>query len=61
MVSVKKGPPSRWAYGCTVAAAKQTPQFPCLEDGVVTKDWNDTTFDIDASNDSVTHKETDSD
>lgn len=23
---------ARWAYGCTVAAAKQTPQFPCLED-----------------------------
>ncbi|MEU3374281.1 hypothetical protein ABZ734_28030 [Streptomyces sp. NPDC006660] len=28
---------------------------------VVTKDWNKTTFDIEASNGSMTHEETDSD
>lgn len=51
---------ARWAYGCTVAAAKQTPRFPCLEDRCRHQGLeNNTTFDIDASNGSVAHKETD--
>lgn len=44
-----------------MAAAKQTPSFLAWKTSVVTKDWNNTTFGIDASNGSVTHKETDSD
>ncbi|MFD8325496.1 transposase [Streptomyces lydicus] len=52
---------ARWAYGSTVTTAKQTPQFPCLEDRCRHQGLNNTTFDIDASNGSVTRKETDSD